>query len=459
MSVDASSEDKVTIETPPETAEISTGAKIVGIVEPLEVVPNQPELSKEENSSSLLQRATSPHELAAAILSNRVQSSSFKKESDEPSVNVAPADQQPVSKPKDNKDAVKSQVTSSTKSSVKGHPFSAHLSSKIPKSVVSPQGEQVSLSSTAAVNATSVNIVAPLPPEIAPTTTTSAQTTPSFIPSKIPYVKPTSTLGDYMPSQKPDKPNVPIAEMQIKPQVSSYKPRKLPDNTAQSLSFAQPDYMSSSVGDQTPMVQAPYHMTHPGMYQNMPYAVNSKKRPSHLELPGGEVVNPPPPHMGHMPAHMWAGHALHPSSYQQPPAYHAPSPPPAQTSQYMQYGYGGQHIGPFQSAHSSTGKEFARTPHVPSSQPTQLVSQFTLLNKLHHHQQDVPGRPLDLGGEYLPISSKLATPSSTPQPSLNLAPGKRTDSSAASSSLSGMHQKEGTPLAWHKVSNLVKTYS
>ena len=132
---------------------------------------------------------------------------------------------------------IRDRVTSSTKSSVKGHPFSAHLSSKIPKSVVSPQGEQVSLSSTAAVNATSVNIVAPLPPEIAPTTTTSAQTTPSFIPSKIPYVKPTSTLGDYMPSQKPDKPNVPIAEMQIKPQVSSYKPRKLPDNTAQSLSF------------------------------------------------------------------------------------------------------------------------------------------------------------------------------------------------------------------------------
>lgn len=434
--------------------------------------------------SSASLRATSPHELAASIL--RQQSKKTDGGTEEPTSNAASnqpkkratavREDKPKTSPKlDNEEQMFYTAPSPVKGS-KGHPYSARLLSRPSKATgkVAQQGMETQeatltfpqvaqpppsgITPDAAISNTYVATVQE-PAQVAFTASTAP--TPST-PGRYQYSKPANTLGDYMPQgvmnagRNPVRPSAEVMQDTTAKYshftgtagttAASSKLRKVPVAAIQQdPSLHPPGYYPTSggvpVSDQhgrvtvelptstngggyAPSSQSIAGNITPHMYASSVAA--SRKRPSHLELPPN--ITPQMIALATWQAKA-EGYASLQDKIQQQQQQRS-------NSASLQYAYNQMRAQP-QAVRYQTQLEYH--PVGQTARQSATTSPFGLLNTLttpHMMYNKVPPMekqlppPLqphmhtaDLGGEYLPISSKLATPTASAHPPINLAPG------------------------------------
>ena len=421
-------------------------------------------------------RATSPHELAASVL--RLQSKKSDAGPEEPAPTTASTQPKKRATTREEKgktgvrveedEQVVNTTSSPTKSS-KGHPYSAQLLSRPSKAagkaaqqgtetqevtLTFSQATQPSLSSGVTPDPTTVpTYVATVQEPMQVPFTASTAATPSSIPGRYQYTKPANTLGDYMPQgvmnagRSSVRPSHEVnQESPVKyshfsgsaaAAAAAAKLRKVPVSAIhQDPNLHPPGYYPTSggvpVSDQLGRVTVEYPtMANSGVYATSQTATGSiaqhyassmaasrKQRPSHLDLP--QTLTPQ--QMRALASWEELARAQGYASLQD-------------KLQQQRYLYS-QRMAQAQAARFQAQPEYhsvGQTAHQGST-----TSPFSLLNTLTTHpmmytkppvEKPAPPPPqqhmptTDLGGEYLPISSKLATPTAPAPPPINLAPG------------------------------------
>lgn len=439
---------------------------------------------KPATCSSANLRATSPHELAASVL--RQVSKKTDAGIEEPTTNItlsqskkhATAVHEDKSKTSTKLDEEETFYTApSPVKSSKGHPSSARLisrsskpSGKVPQPVMETQEAtlsfpQISQPLPGAVLApdsvmAGTHVATVQEPTQAVFVTSSAPT-PST-PGRYQYSKPANTLGDYMPQgvmgagRNPVRPSpegihdgtikyprfaatggvpaaappssskltkVPVAAVHLDPslQTPGYYPTSggVPVSDQHGRVTVELPTSTNSGGYALPSQSATSSIT-PHMYAAGVAA--SRKRPSHLELP--QNITPQMIAWASLQARAEGYASLQDKLQQQQRSNQAS----------IQYAYN-------QMRAQQQGMRYPAQPDYQSvSQTTRqstTPSPFGLLNTLTTHtmykvpsmEKQLPTAPqphlhtTDLGGEYLPISSKLTTPTAAAHPLINLAPG------------------------------------
>ena len=416
-------------------------------------------------------KLTSPHELAARLLRKgdvKKVDAPVDEIKDGPSKSTTDDDQK-ISDDQEKRSVVSSPTKPGGRPS---HPFTAHLTSKANKSQVPttkvPVPQQHTMNSSTendghvtdgAISTPNVNLfqqpgLEPVPPLTTGITVSIPTSLPSSS-SQLRYVKANKSLGDFMPPNMVgggrmvhndpyhELPLKHMAGIPMKPGRKTSVPQQIPLSQDMSGQYGMypaeftkyggvphthtPDHMVGDAFANPTSTMAhvqpsdPYMMshTHGTVPHPMNYPAGIRKRPGHLDITqhvaqGGNI-----PWMDKA-AYSRAMHN-YPLNTEQLRFYQQQHQQQQQQQQQAQYSMYGQ--GTWQSSRFPNQSEYKPAQTTPISSPLGLLNQLT--RPSYQPKPVIPQHTVsrtDLGGEYLPLSSRLATPTSS-SPHLNLAPG------------------------------------